>query len=827
MERRSFLKASAALGCAATVTGCNTSSKDAVEVPPETPVDEQMTWSACLCNCGSNCPLKVFSVDGKIVRIETDDEGDDEFGNHQIRACARGRSNRKRVYNPDRIQYPMKRVGKRGEGNFERISWEQATSEIGAKLKGIYDSYGARSVYSMYGTGAYYDINGGNSWKHMLNLMGGYLGYYGSYSAAQIAKLFPLIYGSSANSTISEIQYSDYCLFFGYNPLEMRQSGSGEGFEYAYYKEKNNLKTVIVDCRYSDTLAGKDTEYHACRPGTDAALCAGIAYHLITMGLIDETFLSTKVYGFRDEPALPEKGLEALPYERSYEAYILGTGELDSQAKTPEWAEVICGVPAEKIRKIAEELAAAEAPYIGSGWGIQRQANGENNVWSIAALCMLVGAIGKRGTSTGGLPNSAISMYTFGLASLTGTSSAETAKISVFSWPDAIRNGKEMTAFKDGVILPDYDDANPVDGKLDANIKAIINVASNTLINQHSDCFGTAELLEDDTLCELIVVSENHMTPSAKFADYLLPETTWLETDDIANQSYGAGAMNLVTPVTKAVDPLFDSRCAYDICSDIADAMGVGELYRQGRADLDETLEAYYQQKVAPMSSQFPSTYKDFQSQGIVKSFSESSERDCALYSYVNTAEAEVNTPSGKIELFSNKVDFMNKNWEKPDYVLDPTVVPNGHFITPIPTYIVTWEGFEDPNTRDDYPFQLIGHHTKGRTHSSFHSVQWLREAVHDAVWVNPQDANGYADGDWVIVESPARDGNLARQVKIQVRLSNRIMPGVASIPQGAWFDPEAGVDIGGCVNTLTAYRPSPIAKGNPQHTNRVRIFKA
>ncbi|PMG49457.1 DMSO/selenate family reductase complex A subunit [Shewanella sp. 10N.286.52.B9] len=827
MERRSFLKASAALGCAATVTGCKTSSDDANVTPTPPVADEQMTWSACLCNCGSNCPLKVFSVDGKIVRIEGDDEGDDSFGNHQMRACARGRSNRKRVYNPDRIQYPMKRVGKRGEGNFERISWEQATSEIGAKLKGIYDSYGPRSVYSMYGTGAYYDINGGNSWKHLLSVMGGYLGYYGSYSSAQVGRIFPLVYGSGARSTVSELQHSDFCLFFGYNPLEIRQSGSGEGYEYAYYKEKNNIKTIIIDCRYSDTVAGKGTEFHACRPGTDAALCAGIAHHLIEMNLIDETFLKEKVYGFRDEPAMPEKGLEALPYERSYEAYILGTGELDSQAKTPEWAESICGIPAANIRSIADQLAAAKAPYLMGGYGIQRQANGENNSWAVAALCMLVGGLGKRGTTTGHMSNSAKALYTSGLASLTGTSSAEKAKISVFTWPDAIRNGKEMTVFKDGVQLPGHDDANPVDGKLDANIKAIINVASNTLINQHSDCFGTAEILEDDSLCELIVVSENHMTASAKFADYLLPDTTWLETDDIANQSYSAGAMSVITPLTKAVEPLFESKCAYEMCADLAEAMGVGAAFRQGRADLQATLDAYYETKVAPMDERFPATYKEFQEKGIVKKFTESTVKDCALYDYVNTPGAEVNTPSGKIELFSNKVDFMNKNWEKPSFAFDLAEVPNGHFITPIPAYIVTWEGFEDPTTRDDYPFQLIGHHTKGRTHSSFHSVQWLREAVHDAIWLNPKDASGFADNDWVFVESPARDGYPGRLVKIQARLSDRIMPGVASIPQGAWFEPENGVDIGGCVNTLTAYRPSPIAKANPQHTNRVKIYKA
>ncbi len=819
MERRSFLKASAAMGCTAVVTGCDSSSSDVNVVPPTTGTgsgEEVQTWSACLCNCGSNCPLKVFSKDGKIVRIEGDDSGDDSFGNHQIRACARGRSNRKRVYNADRLQYPMKRVGARGEGMFEKITWEQATSEIGAKLKNIYDNYGARSVLQHYASGAYYDLNGSGAWKRMLNLMGGSLGYYGSYSSAQVSRMIPLIYGSGARSSVQEMQHSDLFLFFGYNPMEIRQSGSGEGYEFNYYREKNNTKTILFDCRYSDSLAGKENmEYHACRPGTDAALISGMAYHLITSNLIDENFLSTKCYGFRAEEALPEKGLEALPYERSYEAYILGDGELDSTPKTPEWAAEICGVPAEQIRSVAEQLASATAPYVAMGYGVQRQANGEYNVWAASALAMLVGAVGKRGTSTGGhMPNSGSAWYSPGL-STSVEGELETAQISVFSWPDAILDGKNMTVFKDGVMgLPEDELDADGNGKLGADIKAIINFAGNTLINQHSDCFGTAEILAREDLCELIVVSENHMTPSAKFADYLLPDSTWLETDDIANQSYSAGNMGSVIPMTKAIEPLYDCRKSWEVCADIAAAMGIGEAYTGGLT-YEETLKNYYETSVAPMDTTLlPATLKEFQEKGLVKKYKENSESECALYSYVQNG-GELATKSGRMEMFSHAVDFMNNNWEKPDYVI-------GLHLPPVPAYIVTWEGYEDTSAEvADMPIQLIGHHTKGRTHSSFHSVEWLREAVHDAVWVNPADVTDFADGDDVIVESPRG------KVKVKARVTNRIMPGVASIAQGAWFKPENGVDVGGCVNTLTAYRPSPIAKANPQHTNRVKIYRA
>ncbi len=86
---------------------------------------EKIVWSACTVNCGSRCPLRMHVVDGEIKYVETDNTGDDVYGDkHQVKACLRSRSMRRRVYNPDRLKYPMLRVGARGEGKFKQISWE-------------------------------------------------------------------------------------------------------------------------------------------------------------------------------------------------------------------------------------------------------------------------------------------------------------------------------------------------------------------------------------------------------------------------------------------------------------------------------------------------------------------------------------------------------------------------------------------------------------------------------------------------------------------------------------------------------------------------------
>ena len=117
----------------------------------------------------------------------------------------------------------------------------------------------------------------------------------------------------------------------------------------------------------------------------------------------------------------------------------------------------------------------------------------------------------------------------------------------------------------------------------------------------------------------------------------------------------------------------------------------------------------------------------------------------------------------------------------------------------------------------------MFGRHPKGRTHSTYHDIDLLRQAITDAVWINPIDAaaRGIKNGDKVKVTSKRGE------IRILATVTPRIMPGVASMMQGAWYAPDAtGVDLGGCANTLTSQRPSPLAKGNPQHTNLVQIEK-
>ena len=146
-KRRSFVKwGSAAVASTALplkVLANTTGQQEQVFASDENTSNKKTTWSACMVNCGSRCALQVHTQNGVITSIESDNRGDDkEFGQHQIRACLRGRAIKGRVYNPDRLKYPMKRVGQRCEARFERITWDEALDLMADKLKYAIKEYG-------------------------------------------------------------------------------------------------------------------------------------------------------------------------------------------------------------------------------------------------------------------------------------------------------------------------------------------------------------------------------------------------------------------------------------------------------------------------------------------------------------------------------------------------------------------------------------------------------------------------------------------------------------------------------------------------------------
>ncbi|HCM8602425.1 TPA: molybdopterin-dependent oxidoreductase, partial [Salmonella enterica subsp. enterica serovar Paratyphi A] len=757
--------------------------------------EDKIVWGACSVNCGSRCALRLHVKDNEVWWVETDNTGDDVYGNHQVRACLRGRSIRRRINHPDRLNYPMKRVGRRSEGKFERISWQEALDTISASLKKIVETYGNEAVYIHYSSG----IVGGNITrsspaaspvKRLMNCYGGSLNQYGSYSTAQISCAMPYTYGSNDGNSTSDIENSKLVVMFGNNPAETRMSGGGITWFLEQARERSNARMIVIDPRYTDTAAGREDEWIPIRPGTDAALVAGIAWVLINENLVDQPFLDNYCIGY-DEKTLPADA----PPNGHYKAYILGQGE-DGIAKTPEWAAQITGIPADRIIKLAREIGSAKPAYICQGWGPQRHANGEIATRAISMLAILTGNVGINGGNSGAREGS----YALPFERMPTLENPVETSISMFMWTDAIERGPEMTALRDGVRGKD---------KLDVPIKMIWNYAGNCLINQHSEINRTHEILQDDKKCEMIVVIDCHMTSSAKYADILLPDCTASEQMDFALDA-SCGNMSYVIFTDQAIKPRFECKTIYEMTSELAKRLGVEQQFTEGRTQ-EEWMRHLYEQSRKSIPN-LP-TFEEFRKQGIFK------QRDpeghhVAYKDFREDPQANpLTTPSGKIEIYSQALADIAATWE----------LPEGDVIDPLPIYTPGFENYNDPLT-DKFPLQLTGFHYKARVHSTYGNVDVLKAACRQEMWINPMDAQkrGINNGDKV------RIFNDRGEVHIEAKVTPRMMPGVVALGEGAWYDPDAKrVDQGGCINVLTTQRPSPLAKGNPSHTNLVQVEKA
>ncbi|MGG2078413.1 selenate/tellurate reductase subunit YnfE [Lelliottia nimipressuralis] len=762
------------------------------------PAADKVVWGACSVNCGSRCALRLHVRDDEVYWVETDNTGEDIYGNHQVRACLRGRSIRRRINHPDRLNYPMKRVGKRGEGKFERISWDEALDTITRSLKGVVEKYGNEAVYINYSSG----IVGGNITRsspyaslvaRLMNCYGGFLSHYGTYSTAQIACAMPYTYGSNDGNSTSDIENTKLVVMFGNNPAETRMSGGGITYFLEQARERSNARMIVIDPRYTDTAAGREDEWIPIRPGTDAALVAGIAWVLIDENLVDQPFLDTYCVGY-DEKTLPADA----PANGHYKAYILGQGE-DGTAKTPQWASRITGIPADRIIKLAREIGSTKPAYICQGWGPQRQANGELTSRAIAMLPILTGNVGINGGNSGARE----STYTITIERMPLPDNPVKTQISCFSWTDAIVRGPEMTATRDGVRGKD---------KLDVPIKFIWNYAGNTITNQHSDINKTHDILQDESLCETIVVIDNFMTSSAKYADILLPDLMTVEQEDIIPNDY-AGNMGYLIFLQPVTAPKFERKPIYWIMSEVAKRLGpdVYQQFTEGRTQ-EEWLKLLYA-KMLEKDPQLPS-YDALKEMGIYKR-KDPNGHFVAYKQFRDDPQANpLKTPSGKIEIYSSQLAKIASSWE----------LEKDETISPLPVYASTFDGWDAPE-RSKFPLQLFGFHFKARTHSSYGNIDILQAACRQEVWLNPVDAvqRGIKNGDLV------RVFNARGEVRIPVKVTPRIMPGVSAMGQGAWHDANMSgdrVDHGSCINTLTTHRPSPLAKGNPQHTNLVQIEK-
>src|SRR5512136_1712805 len=509
-------------------------------------------------NCGGRCLLIAHVQNGRITRLDTDDRPDSTAA-PQLRACVRGRAYLRRQYHPDRLQYPLKRTGKRGEGKFERISWEQALDTVAAQMQHIKQTYGNSALFVPYGTGSYNQINGSQTARRLMNLFGGCLGIYNSYSWAAINAATPTIYGTlQTGSQRQDWLNARYILMWGWNPAEMRDGTNSDYF--VKLARENGARVVCIDPRHSLSAAALADEWVPIRPGTDAAMMRAMAYVMITAHLYDADFVRTHCVGF-DATQMPIEGAE------SYRDYILGTR--DGTPKTPEWAEAITTVPAETIARIAREYATLKPSVLYQGYGMQRRAYGEQVVRAGCVLAAITGNVGISGGWASGLGLQAGDGGPHWTVFPLGENPVR-ASIPVFLWTEACLRSQALTSAEGVLGVP----------RLQNNIKLIYAVATNCLINQHADVNRSAEILQDESKVEFIAVQDNFLTPTARFADIILPACTQFETWGVED-GWKYGDEVILQP--KLVDPPGECKSDYRICAELAERLGIGETFTEGR----------------------------------------------------------------------------------------------------------------------------------------------------------------------------------------------------------------------------------------------------
>ena len=463
-------------------TGAQTKSQTGAAFPAET-----RTPAFCAIDCPGRCPLELHLRDGELARVSA---------NKAAPACHRGRSMRAWANSPDRLMWPLRRVGPRGSAQFERVTWDEALDEISDQLARIRREHGNESIYLAYTTGQ--SCTTADPFERLMNCFGGFLDHYNNYSNPQINAMVRSMYGPGAlypgGSELDAAADARLVLVFGASPAE---TGTGRATWHGAWDRvvgqvgERGGRIVMVDPRRNGSIpkrkrpaSGGENEGQALavcatppaddserkgqpgasacsntfpsnvasdrqtvswlpiNPGTDGALAAALLHELaFTHNALDWDFLRERCIGFTDE-MLPEHwrdmGLSVMDYLR-------GTG-YDHVAKTPAWAAAITGIPADDIRELASQLATARPAFIMQGWGPQRRSNGEMTSGIIMMLAAALGQVGLPGTNNG-------MNIAWGGGFLTRVSAGENPipfRIPAYRFLDAVENGEALGA-REGV----------------------------------------------------------------------------------------------------------------------------------------------------------------------------------------------------------------------------------------------------------------------------------------------------------------------------------------------------------------------------------------
>ena len=651
--------------------------------------------------------------------------------------CVNGFQMPRTVYHPERITRPLIRTGKRGSGKFRIADWEEALTLVATRLEALKTRHGAQSVLNLVGSGS---VSAAlhNTFALPLRffaLFGGCTQVLSNYSAGASGFSVPYVLGKRARSGIdpATLQYSRLIILWGANIMDTRQGS--EMPPRLLEASRRGIPIIVVDPRRTRSVEQLGADWIPCRPGADVALMQAVLFVLLREGLVDSDF--------------------AAKYSVGFDALVRHVqGEEDGVVRDPAWAEAICGTPTEMILNLAHRLGESKPAALLPGLSIQRTIGGEEAFRMAIALQVATGNLGRLGGSSGD-SNNRLSAPRAG--SLPVPHIDTQPGVPILRWPDAVLEGRA--------------------GGYPADIRAIYNTGSNYL-NQGSDVRKNMRAFQ---AVEFSVCHDYFLTPTARFCDVVLPVTTYLERNDIVTPDAG----NYLLYSNQALAPVGQARNDYDIFCELAERLGFGLAFSEGKNE-DDWLRSFVEASDVP-------DYEVFRQSGI---YLAPDQMRVGLADFVADPLANpLSTPSGKVEIASLR------------YRSD----------TGFPA-IPAQRG---PLTDDAHPLLLITPKSKYRIHSQGSNVPWMRQREAQMLWIHPQDAflRGIENGERVEVNSETG------KMRIAVNITEAIMPGVVSLLEGVWVQLDADeVDTAGSANLLSSTQGTQPSLSSTTHGIPVQV---
>lgn len=526
---------------------------------PETGI--QVKQTICDICCPSfHCGIDAYVKDGKVVKIE----GTAEHPLNHGLLCTKGLCNRQYIYREDRIRTPLKRVGPRGSGTFQPISWEEAYQEIASRLLEIREEYGPESVVFFSGYSKWY-----RPWLHRLAYQFGSPNYATESSICMTSTFLNWLVTTGNIMSSPDTPRAGVYLGWAYNPYHSRYLAA-KGVEAG---KERGMKVIIVDPRITPTTERLADLHLRPRPGTDGALALGLAHVLIREGMVDEPYIEKYVYGYE-----------------AYRAYVQGF--------PPEKVEQLTGVPAQQVEEAARMIGENLPLAINeSAAPIAHHRNGFQNYRAIMALSAITGCFDRPG---GQIPCQF--SYNYQSAGFQTREDQFTLEAKPKNARPAV-GSQWFPIWGDFINEAQVDDlARQIQTQDPYPLKAMLGFGVNFRIAPDSEGLKAALMKLD-----FLVNTDLFMTDTCKFCDLVLPACSSFERSEL--KAYGGGWLTCTQPV---IEPLYQSRSDVDILCDLSKAMNLGDplmeagreaCYRYMIQDLPVTLE---QLKEAPYPVKIP-----------------------------------------------------------------------------------------------------------------------------------------------------------------------------------------------------------------------------